>query len=354
AIFLKGYQWPFDPKKVPELGSSLVDLLVYRETEVLGRRVCMDFRANLGESFDLADYGAETREYLEKSGATQALPLERLAHMNQPAIDLYADHGIDLTRERLEIAVCAQHTNGGLVGDCWWQSPLPGLYPVGEVNGSHGVYRPGGSALNSGQCGSLRAAQHIAARGVEAPDPEAFLRAAGADLDAFAERLERFATAPGDAGALRTEIQTRMTRAAGHIRTAPAVAAALPEATALLARLRAEGGAGGGLCEAFENYHLAVASVAYLAALGEYLDGGGGSRGSALVLDDEGEPLHEALPPEWRMRPDDPALGESICEVRLDADLTPQTTRVPVRPIPDETFWFENVWNDYRAGRVYD
>ena len=36
------------------------------------------------------------------------------------------------------------------------------LFPVGEVNG-HSVYRPGGSALNSTQTGSLRAAQYIAA-----------------------------------------------------------------------------------------------------------------------------------------------------------------------------------------------
>ena len=38
------------------------------------------------------------------------------------------------------------------------------LFPVGEVNGSHGVYRPGGSALNAGQVGGLRAAEYIAHR----------------------------------------------------------------------------------------------------------------------------------------------------------------------------------------------
>ncbi|MBA4321894.1 MAG: oxidoreductase, partial [Odoribacter sp.] len=31
AIFLKGYQWPFDPRKISDYGSSLIDLLVYRE-----------------------------------------------------------------------------------------------------------------------------------------------------------------------------------------------------------------------------------------------------------------------------------------------------------------------------------
>jgi len=33
--------------------------------------------------------------------------------------------------------------------------------PVGEVNGSHGIYRPGGSALNSGQVAGFRAAEYI-------------------------------------------------------------------------------------------------------------------------------------------------------------------------------------------------
>ncbi|MCK4264025.1 MAG: FAD-binding protein, partial [Candidatus Aminicenantes bacterium] len=39
TIFLKGYQWPFDPRKVTDYGSSLIDILVYQETVVKGRRV---------------------------------------------------------------------------------------------------------------------------------------------------------------------------------------------------------------------------------------------------------------------------------------------------------------------------
>lgn len=89
--------------------------------------------------------------------------------MNQPAIKLYKDNGIDLEKEPLEIAVCAQHNNGGLAGDLWWESNLKGFFPVGEVNGTHGIYRPGGSALNSGQVGSLRAAQYITNQRKDSP-----------------------------------------------------------------------------------------------------------------------------------------------------------------------------------------
>ncbi len=47
AIFLKGYQWPFDTDKISGFGSSLIDLLVYREKEEKGRRVFLDFTRNV-------------------------------------------------------------------------------------------------------------------------------------------------------------------------------------------------------------------------------------------------------------------------------------------------------------------
>jgi succinate dehydrogenase/fumarate reductase flavoprotein subunit len=48
--------------------------------------------------------------------------------------------------------------------DVNWESTVKGLYVVGEAAGSFGVYRPGGSALNAAQVGSMRAAEHIANR----------------------------------------------------------------------------------------------------------------------------------------------------------------------------------------------
>ncbi len=47
AIFLKGYQWPFDTSRISGFGSSLIDLLVYREKAEKGRRVFIDFRKNV-------------------------------------------------------------------------------------------------------------------------------------------------------------------------------------------------------------------------------------------------------------------------------------------------------------------
>src|SRR5690625_7085700 len=102
--------------------------------------------------------------------------------MNEPAYQFYLDKNpyVDLEQEMLEVDVCAQHNNGGLVVDAWWQSNLPGFFPVGEAGGAHGGYRPGGSALNSGQVGATRAAQFIAADRRAGPVSEDAFAAAAA------------------------------------------------------------------------------------------------------------------------------------------------------------------------------
>ena len=161
-IFLKGYQWPFDTRKLD--GSSRVDILVARELKK-GNRVYLDFTRNprgLEGGFEVLP--REAYDYLSASGVLFGTPIERLNKMNRGAVELYASHGIDLSRDRLAIAVCAQHCNGGVAVDGHWQSDIEGLYAAGEAAGTFGVYRPGGSALNSTQVGSLRAAEHIAGR----------------------------------------------------------------------------------------------------------------------------------------------------------------------------------------------
>jgi len=160
-IFLKGYQWPFDPQRIENLQSSLIDVLVFNETQK-GRRVFLDFRRNpVGSdsmrAFAIEELQPEAREYLSKAGALQDVPIERLFAMNPLAIEIYRENGIDLYAEPLEIAVCAQHNNGGFAVDKWWQSSVPGTFVIGEMAGTHGVKRPGGSALNAGQVGGLRA-----------------------------------------------------------------------------------------------------------------------------------------------------------------------------------------------------
>ena len=165
-VFLKGYQWPFDSQKVLT-GSSVIDLLVYRETVLRGRKVYLDFTRNpFGmEAIPYDRLSPEVQDYLTGAGVCFGTPIERLKKMNMPAVELYRSKGVDIEQTYLQIALCAQHCNGGIAVDLWWQSSVPGLFVAGEAAGTHGIARPGGSALNAGQVGSLRAAQYIAQMG---------------------------------------------------------------------------------------------------------------------------------------------------------------------------------------------
>ncbi len=162
-IFLKGYQWPFDSEKIK--GSSIIDLLVHEEI-LKNRRVYLDYREN-SHSFNFELLDDVAYRYLEKSNALGSTPYERLKIMNPLAIELYKDHGIDLSKELLEIRVCAQNHNGGIKVNCSWQTSIDNLFVIGEAAGTFGAYRPGGSALNSTQVSALRAASEIFEREID-------------------------------------------------------------------------------------------------------------------------------------------------------------------------------------------
>jgi succinate dehydrogenase/fumarate reductase flavoprotein subunit len=357
AIFRKGYQWPFDIRRVRDHGSSLIDMLVHRERIERGRRVFLDFTRNPDGGTRLGPFSAgvlhdEPRQYLEKCGATGATPVERLAQMNQPALDFYRENGIDLRRDLLEIAVCAQHNNGGLAGNLWWESNVAGLFPVGEVNGTHGVRRPGGASLNAGQVGGLRAAMFIAMRRRQAaPETELFGALAGPQAALVVELARAMQRAPADArrgtAEIRHEIQRRTSSAGAHIRRLAVARTAAEEAWRLCRDLDALAGADGpaDLPAAFRNRDLCLAHAVYLAAVAEYLERGGHSRGSFLVLDELGR---------WTLNPPGAFVDSHILEVSVGRGFLPRTSWVDVRPLPAEDGWFETAWKAYRNGTVFD
>lgn len=366
AIFLKGYQWPFDPEKVLDYGSSLIDLLVYQETMVKGRRVFLDFTRNLSggrklEGFSFSLLSREASGYLEKSGALLPTPIQRLSKMNPPAIAIYKNNGIDLSSEPLEIALCAQHNNGGFKGNIWWEANVKHLFPVGEVNGSHGVKRPGGSALNSGQVGSLRAALFIARRyNNNPPLLKPFLSSVGPQVRntlALAEKmLNKNFKDSTFMERTRQEIRERMSAFGAAIRNAEKVGKAVREAWALYERLNAEMKvrSAGELPAAFKNLDLCLTHALYLEAIKEYLEKGGKSRGSYVVLDAEGNAPCPGMDDAWRFFLNSPNsfVDRKILEISLDDRGKVVKKWVDIRPIPREETWFENVWNDYREDRI--
>jgi succinate dehydrogenase/fumarate reductase flavoprotein subunit len=351
-VFLKGYQWPFDARKALG-GSSLVDILVYIETVKRGRRVFLDYRKN-PEGFRVEALAPEALEYLTRSRALLGTPIARLRQMNPGAVEFYRSRRVDLARQPLEIAVSAQHNNGGLAANHWWESlNLRHLFPVGEVNGSHGLTRPGGSALNAGQVGGFRAAEFIAARYRGASLPRraarAAARAAVEELGAWARRA---AAARRTWQAERAELQRRMSRAGAHIRAEAEVRSAVQEAWDQFRRLEAEG-CRGDRVEAWRTRQLCFAHVAYLEAIRFAGEAGVGSRGSAVVLSPGGAKVHDGLEEDWRIQEEEPSFRDRVQETIVRPDGTVEQQWVVRRPIPTPDHWFETAWARFRSGEIY-
>ena len=354
-VFLKGYQWPFAAGHVP--GSSLVDLFVYVETELRHRKVWLDYRSDPAD-LQLTELSAEAQEYLRNSGALSGTtPLARLAAINAPAIDLYREHGIDLEREPLEVGICAQHNNGGLAGNLWWESVnIRHLFVIGELNGSHGVTRPGGTALNAGQVGAFRAAEFIAHRYQQntLSEAECVARKRGV------QRLWNMRCQEPcklDWHAERAVLQERMTRAGAFLRRENDAWRALCASDAQWNKLVREplGGLSMADCAEFlRTEWLCFAQLFYLKAIFEQCRSAG-SRGGAIVLSADGAVIHPKLPDDWRMKPEDPAYRQKVLNAVLKGTMAPcaDVCWAACHPIPETDGWFENVWKEFRSGELY-
>ena len=355
-IFLKGYQWPFHTGKVAG-GSSIIDLLVYIETVVKRRRVYLDYRQNPLD-FHFEQLQAEARDYLKNSQALDELPIERLRTMNPVAIQLYNDHGIDISREPLEIAVCAQHNNGGLAATTWWESEnVRHLFPIGEVNGSHGITRPGGAALNAGQVGGYRAAEYIAnVYRQETLTPATFEKSARQTLVQIDRWLAKTGSAAVTWPADRDEFQSRMSRAGAHIRSSAVLSTAVTDARSQWRRLQEEGSrihCFRDLVEGLRNLQLCYAHLVYLNAIHYAVESGLGSRGSALVLGKNGESANERLDDQWQFAPENTEFRQKILRTTPLIDGGINNEWQTCRPLPLSDIWFETAWAAFRNKDIY-
>lgn len=369
ATFLKGYQWPFNCERIENLGSSLVDLAVYYETDVLDKKVYLDFRGNPSE-YDEASLDSTAKEYLKKSGALSDTPIKRLKQLNVQAIELYKDNDIDITREPLEIALCNQHMNGGITGDIWWETTIKHLFAIGEVNGSHGVHRPGGAALNSGQVGGLRAAQKIGNvyNNSSQINRDDFLKIAESKLKnslnsfkavLFKKKLLNIEQFTPDQ--LWDSIRNRMSKYGGVIRPKEGLLEQGEEilkqlynlTTILLLENNQD------IIKYLQILDALLTQQYILESILKYHEAKGCSRGSCLTLREELDPsLNERyiIPP---------GVLEHFKFITSDNDLRKKIQKIEsvlcvigfkwedVREIPEETGWFENIWKEYSKGTIY-
>jgi succinate dehydrogenase/fumarate reductase flavoprotein subunit len=262
---------------------------------------------------------------------------------------------VDITKEMLEIALCSQHNNGGLDIDMWWQTNVPHLFAAGEVAGSHGVYRPGGSALNAGQAGSMRAAQYIARHGGYSALSEAEFAQAATDTLRYHEGLVSALLADHDTVTEMTRCATaRMTECGGALRNPEAIRDALARTAedfasfAGLARITSPAG----LFRAYRLRDALISQQMYLSAMLDYAEQGGKSRGSALYTDPAGQ-CPDGFDDTFRFRLDDGKLDTAVQTVTFTKEGCIPAWR-EVRPLPEGGGFFENVWREYREnGNVY-
>jgi len=340
CVFLKGYQWPFDAAKLGN-GSSIIDVLVHNEIVNLGRRVFLDYRSE-PKDLDLDKLPEVAHDYLARSNALIDLPIKRLQFMNPKAYDLYLSHGIDLETEMLEISVCAQHNNGGIAVDSDWQTCVPGLFVAGEAAGTFGVTRPGGSALNSTQVGSLRAAEYISLNKREVCED-----AVMDQIDALCADCEAI-LAGGDknARAIVRENGVKMSSFASHIRDTAKMAELRNEIASMIPTFfdKVSISSREGLSDAFKARDALITSSAVLSAMLISADQFG-SRGSAIVLDENGT-VPSYSPEYYTFKAENTDGRKYVTTTELTSDGFKSYTE-PVRPMPESGGWFENVWREY-------
>lgn len=351
--FKKGYEWPFDCRKLYG-GSSVIDLLVYCERVLKQRRVYLDFMHNpCGmEALPFSELKSEAYDYLNNAGACFGTPIERLLQMNEPAYTLYKDKGVDLKTERLEIALCAQHNNGGLDVDLWWRTNVEGLFAAGECAGSHGVYRPGGSALNAGQVGALRAAQYICAKRQGDPLKEAdFLAAAQPYLQRHLQLRAAVLQNTSTVEAVTQKMTEQMTRTGGAIRDPEAARTALQTVWACIQDFENEVKTASvqGLRKVYRLRDLLFTQCAMLTAIVDYVQQGGKSRGSAVYRNAAGT-APAGFDSSFAFQLDDGALDAQVQNVQLQNGAFVASWR-PVRPLPAGGGFFETVWKSYRENK---
>ncbi|MBQ5769881.1 MAG: FAD-binding protein, partial [Clostridia bacterium] len=337
CVFLKGYQWPIDVRKAFD-GSSRVDLLVQKEIRN-GRRVFLDFRENpISDKFSFDCLSKEAYDYLSNANAFQNTPIERLAHMNQPAIDFYLSNGVDLYIEKLEIALCAQHMNGGVSVDHWWETTVRNLFAVGEVAGTHGVYRPGGSALNAGQVGGTRAARKIS----KSPEAEAVIFDTEEEMTALRDLLNQCLSDFSNLEETKAREALEMSRIAAAIRETSALSDFLDRTKELIheftkkikIRDRSEAK------DLFRFYDTLVSRMMILTAMNDYHLRGGVNRGSGLYTAN-GVPI--------KNKDTDPNRDKIQIVSLKDGKVTVRMRNV--LPIPADDDFFENVWRDFRENK---
>src|SRR5699024_161555 len=170
-----------------------------------------------------------------------------------------------------------------------------------------------------------------------------------------------------------TAVQELMSAKAGPVRSAESIREALQQVHTWLAEyeetISADATSRRSMNRTFLVRDILTTAYVYLSAMADYVSHGGKSRGSVLYTDPAGQlplvgygPSAEEemdLPELFRFTLDGEELAGQVQESAWqppgeDPAGTPQFHWRPVRPIPADDDFFENVWREYREhGNIY-
>ena len=170
----------------------------------------------------------------------------------------------------------------------------------------------------------------------------------------------------------RDAFQERMSVSCGILRDLATLERAKDDASAQLARLFGDGRTtvpssstvetpvSDDAIETLRNLQLCIAHKVYIDAIYESVAAGVGSRGSQITLDPTGTPISSVFPSNWRPQSEDQTFRKRVFYTFLSSSSNGNNSFATrcfwrdAKPIPEPDEWFENVWRDYREGKIYN
>jgi len=102
---------------------------------------------------------------------------------------------------------------------------------------------------------------------------------------------------------------------------------------------------------AFQNRDIFITQFVYLSAIKDYIENGGKSRGSYLIVEENGEIDVAAFGGKLKFTLDDGNLSNRVQEIEYRDGKTECSWR-SVKAIPKTESWFEKVWYDFRNNNI--
>lgn len=238
----------------------------------------------------------------------------------------------------------------GVYPKCHTGSTSPAL-TAGECAGTHGITRPGGSALNAGQASSLRAAQYISFTENKTCSEKDFAAIAIAAAEKQKDFCRKMLANNGNINESIAKAQRIMIDNGGAIRRADSMLETENRILYDIANFENKFGVSAPkeLFKAYKLLDILLMQAATLTAMVDFSAHVGGTRGSALYCDESGE-KRAGLEEIFRFKAESGETANKIKEIFIKNGEICALWR-NVRPIPENNDFFENIWRQYRENK---